>query len=138
MAIPNLIALIALSGVATEFGIVMLIYLKESISRNLPKTPGELKNAVLEGVPSSMIDDEFSESPVAISASPKSPHVSDIHTKTNSTVPRITTNVVCVELITRIGNHLRSRILRLQLIEHDQFLSDDLIEMSIPYPIDVL
>lgn len=43
------IGFIALAGVATEFGIVMLMYLKDSIKRNNPQTQKQLKQAVLEG-----------------------------------------------------------------------------------------
>lgn len=49
LSVAVAIGFIALAGVATEFGVVMLIYLKESVKRNAPKTRQELKSAVLDG-----------------------------------------------------------------------------------------
>ncbi|MDH5612543.1 MAG: CusA/CzcA family heavy metal efflux RND transporter [Gammaproteobacteria bacterium] len=49
LSVAVAIGFIALAGVATEFGIIMLIYLNESVKRNVPKTQQELKEAVLEG-----------------------------------------------------------------------------------------
>lgn len=49
LSVAVAIGFIALAGVAVEFGIIMLIYLNESVKRNAPKTQQELKMAVLEG-----------------------------------------------------------------------------------------
>jgi Cu(I)/Ag(I) efflux system membrane protein CusA/SilA len=49
LSVAVAIGFIALAGVSTEFGIVMLIYLNESITRNAPKDKKELKQAVLVG-----------------------------------------------------------------------------------------
>ncbi len=49
LSVAVAIGFIALAGVAAEFGIVMLMYLNESIKRNAPKTQQQLKQAVLEG-----------------------------------------------------------------------------------------
>ena len=49
LSVAVAIGFIALAGVATEFGIVMLIYLNEAIKRNMPETKEELRQAVLEG-----------------------------------------------------------------------------------------
>ena len=49
LSVAVAIGFIALAGVATEFGIVMLIYLNEAIKRNKPQTRETLRQAVLEG-----------------------------------------------------------------------------------------
>ncbi len=43
------IGFIALSGVASEFGVVMIIYLRESMQRHQPNTQDELLEAVIDG-----------------------------------------------------------------------------------------
>ncbi len=43
------IGFIALAGVAAEFGVVMIIYLRESMQRHQPKTQAELLEAIIEG-----------------------------------------------------------------------------------------
>ncbi len=43
------VGLIALTGVAAEFGVVMLVYLKEAINRRKPTTSVELVDAVIDG-----------------------------------------------------------------------------------------
>jgi Cu(I)/Ag(I) efflux system membrane protein CusA/SilA len=43
------VGLIALTGVAAEFGIVMLVYLDQAVKRRQPTTLAELKEAVIEG-----------------------------------------------------------------------------------------
>jgi Cu(I)/Ag(I) efflux system membrane protein CusA/SilA len=43
------VGMIALAGVAAEFGIVMLVYLDQAVKRHQPKTMDELKAAVIEG-----------------------------------------------------------------------------------------
>jgi copper/silver efflux system protein len=43
------VGFIALAGVAAEFGIVMLVYLDQAVARLQPKTPAELRAAILEG-----------------------------------------------------------------------------------------
>jgi len=49
LSVSVAIGFIALAGVATEFGIVMLIYLKQSIARYQPETKDQLRQAVLDG-----------------------------------------------------------------------------------------
>ncbi|RDH86006.1 MAG: CusA/CzcA family heavy metal efflux RND transporter [endosymbiont of Galathealinum brachiosum] len=49
LSVAVVVGFIALSGVATEFGIVMLIYLKQAISQHKPESKEQLKSAVLEG-----------------------------------------------------------------------------------------
>ena len=43
------IGFIALAGVAAEFGVVMIIYLRESMQRHQPNTQAELLEAIIEG-----------------------------------------------------------------------------------------
>ncbi len=43
------VGMIALAGVAAEFGVVMLVYLKEAVARNKPTTNEDLMAAVIEG-----------------------------------------------------------------------------------------
>ncbi|MEK7206726.1 MAG: efflux RND transporter permease subunit, partial [Pseudomonadota bacterium] len=43
------VGFIALAGVAAEFGIVMLVYLDQAVSRRKPANPAELRAAVIEG-----------------------------------------------------------------------------------------
>jgi Cu(I)/Ag(I) efflux system membrane protein CusA/SilA len=43
------VGLIALVGVAAEFGVVMLVYLRESVRRNAPRDRAGLLSAVVEG-----------------------------------------------------------------------------------------
>ena len=49
LSVAAVIGLIALAGVATEFGVVMLVYLREALRSRQPQTAGELRAAVLEG-----------------------------------------------------------------------------------------
>jgi Cu(I)/Ag(I) efflux system membrane protein CusA/SilA len=43
------VGFIALTGVATEFGVVMIIYLREAIARRAPSDEAGLRAAVIEG-----------------------------------------------------------------------------------------
>ena len=43
------VGLIALAGVAAEFGVVMLLYLDQAVKRHQPATLSELKAAIMEG-----------------------------------------------------------------------------------------
>ncbi len=43
------IGFIALAGVATEFGIVMLVYLNQALEQDIPRSAKELKNTVIRG-----------------------------------------------------------------------------------------
>ncbi len=49
LSIAVAVGFIALAGVAAEFGIVMIVYLREAVQRNQPKTEIELRDAVIEG-----------------------------------------------------------------------------------------
>ena len=49
MSVAVAVGFIALAGVAAEFGVVMLVYLKEAISRRKPINDIELKEAVIDG-----------------------------------------------------------------------------------------
>ena len=49
LSVAVAVGFIALAGVAAEFGVVMLVYLRESINRNRPKNDAELRAAVIEG-----------------------------------------------------------------------------------------
>ena len=49
LSVAVAIGFIALAGVAIEFGIVMLIYLNQAISKSEPQTNEELRQAVLQG-----------------------------------------------------------------------------------------
>lgn len=49
LSVAVAIGFIALTGVAIEFSIVMLIYLNEAIKKSVPKTNEELRHAVLQG-----------------------------------------------------------------------------------------
>ena len=49
MSVAVGVGFIALAGVAAEFGIVMLVYLDQAVARLQPKTPTELRAAILEG-----------------------------------------------------------------------------------------
>lgn len=49
MSVAVSVGLIALVGVAAEFGVIMLVYLKEAINRRNPKTSEELVAAVIDG-----------------------------------------------------------------------------------------
>ena len=49
LSVAAAIGFIALAGVAAEFGVVMLIYLNEAMTRRRPVNPEQLKQAVLEG-----------------------------------------------------------------------------------------
>ncbi len=49
LSVAVAVGFIALAGVAAEFGVVMLVYLREAISRNQPTSEAELRTAVIEG-----------------------------------------------------------------------------------------
>ena len=49
LSVAVAVGLIALSGVAAEFGVVMLVYLREAVQRIRPRTRAELVEAVIEG-----------------------------------------------------------------------------------------
>jgi len=49
LSVAVAVGFIALAGVAAEFGVVMLVYLREAINRNQPRTDEELRAAVIEG-----------------------------------------------------------------------------------------
>ncbi len=49
MSVAVAVGFIALAGVATEFGVIMLVYLKEAIKRHNPKTNEELIVSVVDG-----------------------------------------------------------------------------------------
>jgi Cu(I)/Ag(I) efflux system membrane protein CusA/SilA len=49
LSVAVAVGFIALAGVAAEFGVVMLVYLREAIGRHRPTTDDELRRAVIEG-----------------------------------------------------------------------------------------
>jgi Cu(I)/Ag(I) efflux system membrane protein CusA/SilA len=49
LSVAVAVGLIALAGVAAEFGVVMLVYLRESVKRNAPRDRAQLLSAVVEG-----------------------------------------------------------------------------------------
>jgi Cu(I)/Ag(I) efflux system membrane protein CusA/SilA len=49
LSVAVAVGFIALAGVAAEFGVVMLVYLREAINRYQPGTDAELRAAVIEG-----------------------------------------------------------------------------------------
>ena len=49
LSVAVAVGFIALAGVAAEFGVVMLVYLREAINRYQPATDAELRHAVIEG-----------------------------------------------------------------------------------------
>ena len=49
LSVAVAVGFIALAGVATEFGVVMLVYLDEAVRRRQPATLQELREAVIEG-----------------------------------------------------------------------------------------
>ena len=49
LSVAVAVGFIALAGVAAEFGVVMLVYLREAIKRHQPGTDAELRAAVIEG-----------------------------------------------------------------------------------------
>ncbi|MDT8282632.1 MAG: CusA/CzcA family heavy metal efflux RND transporter, partial [Gammaproteobacteria bacterium] len=49
LSIAVAVGFIALAGVAAEFGIVMIVYLREAVQRNKPQTEAALRDAVIEG-----------------------------------------------------------------------------------------
>ncbi len=49
MSVAVAVGFIALTGVAAEFGVVMLVYLREATSRYQPSTDADLRAAVIEG-----------------------------------------------------------------------------------------
>lgn len=49
MSVAVAVGMIALAGIAAEFGVVMLVYLRESVQRNAPSDQAGLLAAVIEG-----------------------------------------------------------------------------------------
>jgi Cu(I)/Ag(I) efflux system membrane protein CusA/SilA len=49
LSVAVAVGFIALAGVAAEFGVVMIVYLREAVSRRAPHTAAELIDAVVEG-----------------------------------------------------------------------------------------
>jgi copper/silver efflux system protein len=49
LSVAVAVGFIALAGVAAEFGVVMLVYLREAINRHRPVTEAQLRTAVIEG-----------------------------------------------------------------------------------------
>jgi len=49
LSVAVAVGFIALAGVSAEFGVVMLVYLREAINRNQPQTDQALRAAVIEG-----------------------------------------------------------------------------------------
>jgi len=49
LSIAVAVGFIALAGVAAEFGVVMIIYLREAIQRHQPKNEQQLREAVIDG-----------------------------------------------------------------------------------------
>jgi Cu(I)/Ag(I) efflux system membrane protein CusA/SilA len=49
LSVAGAIGFIALSGLAAEFGVVMLVYLRQAIERHAPRTDEELRAAIDEG-----------------------------------------------------------------------------------------
>jgi len=49
LSVAVAVGLIALAGVAAEFGVVMLVYLREAVKRRNPETRQQLISAVIEG-----------------------------------------------------------------------------------------
>ena len=49
LSVAVAVGLIALAGVAAEFGVVMIVYLREAIKRHNPQTHAALITAVVEG-----------------------------------------------------------------------------------------
>jgi len=49
LSVAVAVGFIALAGVAAEFGVVMLVYLREAINRHRPVTEAQLRAAVIEG-----------------------------------------------------------------------------------------
>ncbi len=49
LSVASAVGFIALSGLAAEFGVVMLVYLRQAIERHQPRTDEELRAAIDEG-----------------------------------------------------------------------------------------
>ncbi len=49
LSVAVAVGFIALAGIAAEFGVVMIVYLREAINRRQPKTDAELRAAIIEG-----------------------------------------------------------------------------------------
>ena len=49
LSVAVAVGFIALAGVAAEFGVVMVVYIKEAVKRRSPQTDAELREAVMEG-----------------------------------------------------------------------------------------
>jgi len=49
LSVAVAVGFIALVGVAAEFGVVMIVYIREAVKRRSPQTDAELREAVMEG-----------------------------------------------------------------------------------------
>ncbi|HQU16327.1 MAG: CusA/CzcA family heavy metal efflux RND transporter [Chromatiales bacterium 21-64-14] len=49
LSVAVAVGFIALAGVAAEFGVVMMIYLRDAVRRRAPTTEAELRGAIMEG-----------------------------------------------------------------------------------------
>ena len=49
LSVAAAVGFIALAGVAAEFGVVMIVYLREAVARRAPASTRELREAVVEG-----------------------------------------------------------------------------------------
>jgi len=49
LSVAVAVGFIALAGVAAEFGVVMIVYIREAVKRRSPQTDAELREAVMEG-----------------------------------------------------------------------------------------
>ena len=49
LSVAVAVGFIALAGVAAEFGVVMIVYIREAVKRRSPQTHAELREAVMEG-----------------------------------------------------------------------------------------
>ena len=49
LSVASAVGFIALAGLAAEFGVVMLVYLRQAIERRLPRSEAELRAAIDEG-----------------------------------------------------------------------------------------
>ncbi len=49
LSVGVLVGFVAIAGIAAEFGVVMIIYLRQAISNNKPKTQKQLMQAIIQG-----------------------------------------------------------------------------------------
>ena len=49
LSVGVLVGFLAIAGIAAEFGVVMIIYLRQAISNNKPKTQKQLMQAIIQG-----------------------------------------------------------------------------------------